>query len=463
MKVLLTAAELAPLAPAGGVAQYVMGLARALKRKGHDVSVAIPKYGFQGLDEKNLLAGISVRRIESDEFFGNVKNAGAIYRAPNFVPWIRFAQAIVAELKSSGSMPDVVHCQDAHSCLVPLLIAEERHRDPDRFGKVATVLTIHNLLEQGKLSKALFDSVGIPEALFGSHFEYYGDANCYKAGLIACDRVTTVSSTYAREIISGDEFGFGLAGVLNHLRHKPIGIVNGVDGTDWSMPGIRYDGSDKAADVIRVKREAKCRLLSNWTISDRDPILTFKARWDRQKGIDLLIRSMEPLLESACCVFDTWGEPKNDQGQNWHRWQRLKQLEEKYPLRLAVNVPGTTSPAESAALYSLGDMLLMPSVYEPCGLAQMECQRFGCIPIVRRTGGLADTVQDFLTGTNDANGFVFNTMTKAGLLSAVNRAVTAFHDKKNWHGLICNALAQKNDWDDRVSNYESLYMNARTP
>jgi len=462
MKILLIAAELAPLAPAGGVAQYVMGLARSLKRKGHEVRVTIPKYGFQNSDPKQLLEGIPVDRIAAADFFGTVHDAGGIYRDPNnFSPWIQFSQAVVAALKSSPWIPDVIHCQDAHSSLVPVLIAEERKRDSSRFGKMATVLTIHNLIQQGKIPKALFDAVGLPDELFWSHFEYHGDANCYKAGLIASDRVTTVSNTYAREIVSSQEFGFGLAGVLSSLRHKPAGIVNGVDGIDWAMPGIRYDGSDEVADVIGLKRKAKNLLLGNWSISDRDPVVTFKARWDRQKGIELVIRSLEPLLESAFCVFDTWGEPKDEQGQDWDLWQDLSRLEAKYPLRLAVNVPGTTSPAESAELYSLGDFLLMPSVYEPCGLAQMECQRYGCIPIVRGTGGLADTVQDFVIGDNQANGFVFNTMTSSGLLSAVGRAVQTYRDKDSRCRLIRAALAQDNDWDSRVAQYEALYAAAR--
>lgn len=452
MKILLIAAELAPLAPGGGVAQYLMGLARALKSSGQDVRITIPHYGFKEPDPTHLLRDIPLNRVTAGDYFSAVANAGAIYRAPTFKPWIEFSKSVSSAIRKSPWVPDVIHCHDGHASLVPVLL-----RDEQKLSGTARILTIHNLLEQGKISKALYEDTGLPDELFWSHFEFYGEASCLKAGLNACDRVTTVSPTYAREIVSSEEFGFGLAGFLRALPHEPVGIVNGIDGTSWKMPGLKYDGSDSVEAVVEKKLTERESVLPRWRVPPGDPIIGFKARWDRQKGIELVIRNMEAILESACFVFDTWGEPKNERESYWDLWLELKRLEAKYPLRLTVNAPGTTSPTESAALYTLADFLLMPSVYEPCGLAQMECQRYGCVPIVRRTGGLADTVHDYSIGAESANGFVFNSMTDAALISAVSRAVAIFRDTEQFKYLIQNTLSQDNDWNTRVTEYVNLY------
>ncbi len=456
MKVLLIAAELAPLAPAGGVAQYLMGLARALKADGQDVRIAIPAYGFEGADPDGLLREIHVERVPAGDYFGTVRDARDIYRASDFSPWMDFSRAVVSSVKKSSWIPDVIHCHDGHTSLVPVLVAEDR-KISGTLSRTATVLTIHNLLEQGNFTKEEFDATELADELFWSHFEFYGKASCFKAGLIAADRVSTVSATYAREIVSSENFGFGLAGVLRSLPHKPTGIVNGIDGTSWNMLGLQYDGSDSVDALVERKLATRREILPEWNVPTGDPIIGFKGRWDHQKGIELVIQNMETILESACFVFDTWGEPKNGKAPHWGLWQELKRLEARYPLRLAVNVPGTTSPTESAVLYTLADFLLMPSVYEPCGLAQMECQRYGCVPIVRRTGGLADTVQDVSNGPAVANGIAFNTMTASGLLSAVRRAVATYRDETGIKSVIGNTLRQKNGWETRVTEYTNLY------
>jgi starch synthase len=200
-------------------------------------------------------------------------------------------------------------------------------------------------------------------------------------------------------------------------------------------------------------------LLPIWSQGDAQPIIAFKARWDRQKGILVLAECMEEILEHCRFIFDTWPEPK-DGSDHFEAWKVLTSLRDRYPLRLALNVPRTTSPEESVALYTVADFLLMPSVYEPCGLAQMECQRFGCIPIVRRTGGLADTVTDLSSRTTGANGIVFETMTRAGLMIAVRRAVAAHSDSQVMDALLATALVQDNEWRTRVEAYEALYASA---
>lgn len=461
MKILIVTAELAPIAAAGGVAQYTMGLVKALLKNKHDVHVALPAYAFLPNSEPPELAGIKIHRLSSHSYFSSMIGSRGIYEATDFLPWVNFAQSVCEFLKTSLWKPDIVHCQDGHTALVPVYIKAERLTNPAAFGKIRTVLTIHNLLEQGLGPRGLFDKLYLPQQNYYSHFEYWGKTNCFKAGLLCADRVSTVSKTYAREIVSSEEFGFGLSGVLASLKNAPIGIVNGIDGESWKLAGAKYDGTDAVATIIDQKRSILASLLPNWSPDSHEPIIAFKARWDRQKGIELLAANMEEILEQTRFVFDTWGEPKGSGASYYKIWEDLAALRNKYPTRFAINVPGTTSAQDSAALYTLADFLIMPSIYEPCGLAQMECQRFGCIPIVRTTGGLADTVIDLASDAAGANGIVFNTMTRSGLLAAVKRAVEAHANPQNLALLISNVLQQKNEWQNRVAEYEALYVAAK--
>ncbi|MEK6304254.1 MAG: glycogen/starch synthase [Acidobacteriota bacterium] len=460
MKILIATVELAPVASAGGVAQYTMGLARALREAGHDVHVAIPDYRFLPDFVPSILEGITVHRVGRHHHFQNVRDARGIYgTGGDFEPWVTFARAVTELVRTSR--PDIVHCQDAHTSLVPVFIAAERQQNSAAFPQTRSVITIHNLLEQGKGGRDFFDRLSLPQALFDTHFEFFGQTNCFKAGLLMADRVSTVSRTYANEIPTSDEFGFGLAGVLRALPVTPAGIVNGIDAESWKLAGARYDGTDDIEAITQTKRSLLPTLLPIWSQEQEVPVIAFKARWDRQKGILLLAECMEEVLEHARFIFDTWPEPRDGHADHFDVWKVLTSLRDRYPLRFALNVPRTTSPEESVALYTAADFLIMPSVYEPCGLAQMECQRFGCIPIVRRTGGLADTVTDLTAGVSKANGIVFDTMTRAGLMTAVKRAVTAHSDSRVMKSLLANALGQDNEWNTRMEAYESLYESAK--
>jgi starch synthase len=460
MKILLVTAELAPMASAGGVGQYVLGLAKVLLGNKHDVRVAIPNYAFFPKTDPPELKSIKVERLSSHPHFASAKNTAGIYKTTDFMPWVDFAKSTVEFLRKSDWTPDIVHCMDGHASLVPVYIAEARKADPAAFTNTRTVLTIHNLLEKGEGPREFFDRLDLPASLYDTRFEFYGKTCCYKAGILSADRVSTVSVTYAREIAASEDYGFGLAGVLRSLPHPPVGIVNGIDAESWTLPGAKYDGSDAPAGVIRQKRAKLAEILPDWAGKTREPVIAFKARWDRQKGIELLTDCMEEILESARFVFDTWGEPKGGEGIYLETWNTLRALSEKYPLRLAVNAPGTASMKDSGNLYTLADFLVMPSVYEPCGLAQMECQRFGCVPIARKTGGLADTVEDPAGGAEGPNGFLFDALTRRELLSAVKRAVKTHADSSKMKKLIANALVQKNDWRHRVGEYEKLYRDA---
>jgi starch synthase len=311
MKILVVAAEKAGLIDKGGVAQYVLGLVSALRRVGHDVRIAIPPYKYlQGLKDKMPIPGVKVFSVGAHSDFEAVSSAGGIYSPANFERWIAFSRAVVDSACSDDWQPDIIHCQDAHACMVPVFLTHLRHQGNQVAASIKTVLTIHNLLEQGKGPFDLFSYTGLPQSWWTTYFEFWDQTNCYKAGLMTADIVTTVSRTYATEICSSDEFGFGLAGVLKSLARPIRGVVNGIDEAVWAMkePPLRYDGSDSIQGLSSGKVALRKRLFPEWAWPAREPLIAFKGRWDRQKGIEL-IPAVRALLGKARFIFDTWPDP----------------------------------------------------------------------------------------------------------------------------------------------------------
>jgi starch synthase len=494
-KILLVAAELAKLAPVGGIAEYVLGLATALLRGGHDVRVALPAYAFLRSDERGRLRELRARLpvplgvgasevtavhellvdcpgeddlrlpvilVGSHKHFDSVYSPGQIYRWPNHEPWIAFSRSVIQYVLSSEWQPEVIHCNDSHAALVPAYVRHLRERGNSFAHATRTVLTIHNLLSQGLGDPGLVSYAGLPPAWFHpERFEYYGQTNCLKGGLVSADRVNTVSRTYVREICESGEYGFGLEGVLRSLRQagKLNGIVNGIDESRWRMGELEYDGGTDDLDAIgAAKSSCKNELFEEWGwASSKRPLLAFRGRWDTQKGILLLIGSMNRLLELANVAVVTWGYPGSTQELR-QAWDRLSEQADRWSDRLAVNRPGITALEQTGKHYILADFFLMPSMYEPCGLVQMECQRYGAIPVVARTGGLVDTVSEERTASLPSpNGFLFERRDADSMIAAVKRAAAAFGVARKMKTLVRNALAQKNGWDSRVGEYEALY------
>ena len=491
MKILIATSEIADVAPVGGIAEYVFGLATSLLKRGHEVRVAIPFYAYLrdrqarpvaprlvvplgvGASEVTAVAEFSlppsrdglvlpVTLLGEHRHFATVQAHGQIYQWPNHEPWVAFARAIVEFLGSSAWRPDVIHCQDAHTALVPVYL---RHlRNDNRYSSASsanTVLTIHNLLNQGLGPPQILAYAGLPDALFNvAAFEFYGAASCLKAGLLSADRVNTVSHTYAREICEGPDFGFGLEGVLRTLRDdgRLSGIVNGIDEDRWRLDGLHYDGTDRLESIAAAKRSCRQQFYPRWGWDDtKEPVISFRGRWDHQKGVELIGERLERLLDHAKVVVGTWAEPGSTPELR-RCWETLKTVEARRPGRLLVNPEGVTRVDETATHYVISDFLLMPSRYEPCGLTHMECQRYGTIPIVRHTGGLADTVSERVTPRlSSPNGFVFDEYDPDAMIAAVDRAVSAFRDADSMRVLTGNALRQRNGWDTRVTEYEALY------
>ena len=493
-KVLLVAAEAAPLANKGGIAEYILGLAGALRRQGHEVRIALPGYAFlmesaKPMSERFVVElGVGATQVGTvcetsvtvpgdgdlqlpvylfsvHPHFATVRDGKDLYNWPNHEPWIAFCRSIVSFFGSQIPkwMPEVIHCHDAQAALVPVYIKHLRDIKADApIADARTVLTIHNLLSQGIGDPGLVAYAGLPSILYSINcFEYYGRANCLKAGLLSADTVNAVSRTYAEEICSSPDFGFGLEGVLLGLRRggRLHGILNGIDENRWRMPGLKYDGSDSVDRIVRARKDARKTLYADWKWKDDGaPVMSFRARWDEQKGTRILAENMREMTEFARCIIST-GEVPGTTQELRNAWGILVELAKARPDRLVLNPPQLAPASATALHYTISDFLLMPSRYEPCGLAQMECQRYGVILIVRKTGGLADTVSELETDRLPSpNGFVFeDLLIEHDMVETARRAFRAFQDKAYLERIIKNTLRQKNSWDTRIAQYEALY------
>lgn len=494
-RILIATPEVAELAPVGGIAEYVFGLATALLKKGHEVRVALPLYDF--LAQRPDLVSVkervvvrmglgatevaSVHRLDLEstdgsrpslpvillgghKHFATVRQSRDIYDWPNHEPWVVFSRGVVDWLLNERDwQPDIIHCQDSHTALIPVYIRQLRPSVPFA-SRVSTLLTIHNLLNQGAGPRELVSFAGLPVECFDQFFEYYGFSNCFKAGLLTADMVNTVSRTYAHEICGSSEFGFGLEGVLRMLRDagRLAGIVNGIDETRWVMKSLSYSGSDTADNVSQVKQAPRETLFQQWGWQQGpdDPIIAFRGRWDTQKGVELLVKALPAISAFARTIIVTWGTPGPTPSLQ-RMWDELTSMATEKPDRILVNPEGLSLGGETKAHYAVADFFLMPSRYEPCGLTQQECQRFGTIPIVRKTGGLSDTVSEQkISDFPSPNGYVFEGFDPDSMLDAVTRAVKDFANPAKRWTVISNTLCQRNGWEGRSAEYEDLYRMA---
>jgi starch synthase len=466
MNILMVAAGYDEIAPVGGLGEYLSGLGNELTKRGHKVRVAIPNYGFLNCVEGRvdfdgttaILCGeIPAFPIGNHPEFRDLKSYYQIYGNYEFNRWVDFCKSVFDFICNSEWMPDVIHCHNAQTALLPALMQltpHARYRDQ----RPRTVLTIHNMIDLGVGPRSMLDSCHIDSVDLNLYFEYWGGVNCLKAGLMTSDVVTTVSSTYAQEICLSEKFSYGLEGVLVHNLKKPIhGVINGIDEEKWRWNGLEYDGDDDVARILTEKKIVREKIVPMWRSERSDPIVAFKSRWTAQSGIELLGDVLEEALEYCLIIFNAWATPEDIEEEKEHNdlWEQLQALRHKYPTRFLLNPPGTKGPENDAILYQLSDFFLRPAIYEPCGSAQMQCQRYGCIPIVRETGGLADTVRDMSAG--DGNGITFKAMTASALLRAIRRASDLYRNPAEMNRLISNGLRQQNGWRYRIDRYISVY------
>ncbi len=479
MKIAFITSEAFPFAKTGGLADVSNALPRALARQGHDVRIFMPryymvdrkKYALQKIDsplgvpfgpderwaaieKSGYLEGVTAYFIEHEEYFGRdgLYDDGRHAFHDNAERFIFFCRAVLQAVKAMGFIPDIMHCNDWQTGLIPLFLKTHYAADP-YFASTASLMTIHNVGYQGVFHRDVF-----PLTRLGwEHFDnggvnFFGQLNFLKTGIIHADAVSTVSKKYAMEIQSS-EFGYELAPVFTGISDRLYGIINGVDYTMWKPATDRFIPANYSMEDLSGKRINKTSLQEIMQLPpDGDmPLISCISRLTYQKGMDLLVQSLERLLQGEKFQFIILGS-----GEQWiiDRFQYLKSL---FPDRLGL-FWGYNE--ELSHLVEAGsDMFVMPSRYEPCGLNQMYSMAYGTIPIVHATGGLDDTVENWDQTSKSGNGFKYRENSIDQLYSTVRKALRVYHQPGSWRTLQKNAMKFHNSWDDAVIEYEKLYRN----
>jgi starch synthase len=363
-----------------------------------------------------------------------------------------FAQAALRLLPVIGWQPEVVHCHDWQSALAAAHLRFGALGQEPFFAEIGSVLTIHNLAYQGVFPGEQWPITGLPSHAFTIEgLEFFGQVNCLKGGLVSAGLLTTVSPTYAREIQT-EAFGCGLDGVLRARAEAFVGIVNGIDPEEWNPATDPHLAAPYAADRLSGKASCKRALQRAQRLPQQEALLIgMVQRLADQKGLDILVEAMESLmaLPLQLVILGT-GDPR------YH--ERLEQLAKRFPDRLAVTLGFDNALAHQ--IEAGADAFLMPSKFEPCGLNQMYSMRYGTVPIVKRVGGLADTVIDaapHALAEQTATGFVFEAHTAAALLEAVRRALDAFQDRPRWTGLMQAGMRRDFSWAASARAYLGVY------
>jgi starch synthase len=367
--------------------------------------------------------------------------------------WIFFARAALAALESHGERLDVLHLNDHHTALAAAYV---RHPVPPAFfGATATYFSIHNLGYQGVYAGDRFGLTGLPASFMApmGAFEFYGAMNLMKGGLVLADRLGTVSPTYAQEIQESEDAGRGLQGVLRSRRHDLDGILNGIDTDVWDPSRDPHLATAFDRDHLEGKEACRRALRARLGLPDdpQRPLFGSIGRLVGQKGIDIMLRALPDLLSSGLQLA-VLGSGQADFEQ------ALVDLARRYPRQLSVTLEFDDVLAHGIEAGS--DFFLMPSRYEPCGLNQMYSLRYGTVPIVRRTGGLADTVQEWSARDGTGNGFLFGAYEPVALVAAVRRALAAYADPATMQRLRRNGMAADFSWRRSAAGYLDAYRAA---
>jgi len=469
LNVLICAGEVVPFAKTGGLADVAGSLPKALADLGHDVRVALPKY--RDVYEKHLLlrdvaAGLRIRyrgrehpvaiqqsdAIESvttyllacDPLFARSGLYGHPDDAERFTVYQR---AVLAMFEGLDWVPDIIHCNDWQTALIPVYL----NTDNDLPCSPATLYTVHNLAYQGLFPREAITDAGLPDSLYSvDAMEFWGQVSMMKAGIVFADMVSTVSPTYAKEIQT-PEFGERLEGVLTGRRKQLVGIVNGLDYDVWDPASDKFIAAPYGAKQPDGKAAARKALQERLGLPKRHvPVFGLISRLTAQKGLDILEAALPEVLKHdlQIVVLGT-----GDQ----HYHALLSGLAQEYPKRVSATLAFDNELAHM--IYAGSDMFLMPSRYEPCGLGQMIAMRYGSIPVVRQTGGLADTVSEFDPATGRGNGFLFKGYDPKGLVAAVGRSLDA-HASDAWAKLVANAMNADFSWKRSAKRYAQVYAKA---
>ncbi len=472
MNILFASSEVAPFIKTGGLADVAGSLPQALVRMGHDVRVILPLYervGQEWRDQMTYLQNYNVHlawRTPYCGLFELQKDGVTYYFIDNeyyFKRWdvyghfddaeryAFFSRAVIETPGHVGFWPDVIHCNDWQTALVPIYLLEERTRVPE-LQNAKSVFTIHNIEYQGRYGRDLLvDLFGLSNGYFNEGMlAYFGDINLMKGAICASDYVTTVSPTYAEEL-RYDFYAHGLAGVVANNAHKIRGILNGIDVERYDPWHDKRLPKAYNAKQLKGKKDCKAALqeMAGLERNPDAPVIGCVSRLVSHKGFDLVVDAIHDIMGTgAQVVVLGTGEWRYEEAFRNAAWQ--------YPGRFSAQI--MYSDAFSNAIYSGADLFLMPSVAEPCGLSQMIAMRYGTLPVVRETGGLRDSVQPWNEFTGEGTGFSFANIEKGDMMWVLSQAVELYkNDPKAWKKLQQNAMTADFSWDHSAGQYAEVY------
>jgi starch synthase len=478
MKVLVASSEIVPFAKTGGLADVCGALPKALRRIGVEADCVLPLYRcvdrtrfpFSGpgeavlvplgnreeqgsVEETDAGGGVRAFLVRNDRYFDReflygTRDGDYVDNSERFT---FFCRAVMEWIALSGRRYDIIHCNDWQTALLPVYV-RTLYADREPFPRTGTVFTVHNLGYQGLFWNHDLPMMGLGWELFTPRgLEFYGKINLMKGGLLYADILSTVSDTYSREIQT-PEYGYGLEGVLYDRREDLYGIVNGIDDEEWHPAADRWIAANYSANDLSGKAVCRRDLISVFGLPKGDePVLGLIGRLTGQKGFDLVERIGEWLAEQPLRVVILGsGERKHEEA--------MEKLGRKYPDRIAIRVAYDNALAHKIEAGS--DMYLMPSRYEPCGLNQIYSLKYGTVPIVRETGGLADTVVDADENPAAGTGFTFRRFEAEELKGAVARALAAYADRSRWDAIVRRGMALDFSWEASARAYVDLYGKA---
>lgn len=480
MNILIATSEIVPFAKTGGLGDVCGALPQQFAQAGHNVKVFLPKYRsaknyFSQMSRIDLIQDIKIDdlnyeltcysikhkklRLEfifvaNDKLFDRpelyMDRATGLDYEDNDDRFIFFNQAVLQIAKELSFKPDIAHVHDWQAALIPTYLKLKYHNDPF-FENCKSVLTIHNLAFHGMFTKKSFSKLGLSEDLFypTSPFEFYGKVNLLKAAIHYADKITTVSQSYAKEIQT-EEFGCGLDGVLINRTDDISGILNGVDYTIWSPTRDSEISHSYRIQNLSGKKINKVELLNyaKLPVREKTPLIGIISRLSDQKGFDLIEEISDELfsLDIQLILLGTGDE-------KYHKL--FTKLENKYRDKCKAFFKFDNSLAHKIEAGS--DLFLMPSKYEPCGLNQIYSLKYGTIPIVRKVGGLADTVIQYDKQTGTGTGFLFDTYDSKELLHTIKDAVNLYSVRRKWTKLMKTAMAEDFSWHKSSEKYIQLF------
>ena len=478
MKVLIASPEVFPFVKTGGLADVTGSLPKALNELGVETRVILPKhkgieqlgfpmkykgfkfsypvsqYSVEGEIVETVYDGVTAYLVEKDDYYYR----NYLYSTPdgdyldNAERFVFFAKSILEAIKTTGFIPDVLHCNDWETALAPVFL-RTLYKDDPSLSRLATLFTIHNLGYQGLFWQYDMHLLNVGWEFFApDYLEFYGKINFLKGGIVFSDIINTVSRKYSEEIQT-PEFGHGLDGILRTRQNDLFGIVNGIDYEDWNPAKDKLIPYTYSTDDLSGKQMCKKELQKAFGLPQNPdvPLVATISRLAEQKGFDLIAEALEKMVSFGVqyAILGT-GERK------YH--DLLQGLANRFPQSFALQIAYNNTLAH--LIEAGADMYLMPSQYEPCGLNQLYSLKYGTVPIVRGVGGLEDTIIDYDAEPGRGTGFKFYPLTSEALLETVSRALAVYKDRKKWLDLVIRDMKSDFSWETSAKAYIDLYRRA---